>query len=118
MKFNELNNRVIAWADDKGILKKGTPTAQHTKTEEEVKELGEALFAQQNYLEYYVNSKGDKVKTIDEIKDGVGDSLVTLLIQCKLNHIDPLECLEIALNVIEKRSGTMINGTFVKNKVY
>ena len=116
MKFTELNNRVTTWANTKGILEKATPLTQHSKTEEEVKELGEALFSQQNYLEYYINAKGEKVCTIDEIKDGVGDCLVTLLIQCKLNHIDPLECLELALNVIEKRTGKMINGTFVKDK--
>ena len=115
-RFTELNNRVVIWAKTKGILDKGTPAKQHTKTEEEVKELGEALFAQQNYLEYYINSKGERVSTIDEIKDGVGDCLVTLLIQCKLNHINPLECLELALNVIEKRTGKMKEGFFVKDK--
>ena len=115
-RFERLNGRVVKWAESKGILEKATPLTQHGKTEEEVAELREALFAQQNYLEKYKNSKGFAVNTIDEIKDGIGDVLVTILIQCKLNHIDPLECLELALNVIEKRTGTMINGTFVKDK--
>jgi NTP pyrophosphatase (non-canonical NTP hydrolase) len=114
-KFKELNERVVNWADNKGILKKGTPLAQHGKTEEEVAEVREALFAQDNYLEYYKNSKGAFVTTIDEIKDGIGDVLVTLLIQCKMQNIDPLDCLELALNVIEKRKGKMVGGTFVKD---
>lgn len=113
-KFKKLNKRVLVWAFNKGILDKGTPLAQHSKTEEEVAEVREALFAQDNYLEYYRNSKGVKVSTIDEIKDGIGDVLVTILIQCKIQNIDPLECLELALEVIEKRKGKMINGTFVK----
>ena len=82
--FKELNERVITWASDKGILKKATPLTQHSKTQEEV-------------------------------NDAIGDTLVTLLIQCRLQNLNPLDCLESALNIIEKRKGIMINGVFVKN---
>jgi hypothetical protein len=54
-------------------------------------------------------------ETDHEIKDGIGDVLVTLLIQCKMQGLDPLDCLEMAVKVIENRKGKMINGTFVKN---
>lgn len=114
--YRQQENRVITWANAKGILKNGTPLTQIQKTEEEVAELKEALFAQQNYLTNYINSKGKAVNSLDEIKDGLGDVLVTLIIQAKMNHVDLLECLELALNVIEKRTGRMINGTFVKDK--
>ena len=53
--------------------------------------------------------------TDEEILDGLGDTLVTILIQCKMQNLNPLDCLETALNVIEKRTGTMVNGQFVKN---
>jgi len=33
-----------------------------------------------------------------------------------MQNLDPLDCLESALNVIEKRTGEMINGQFVKDK--
>lgn len=112
--FEELNELVIQWANDKGILSKATPLSQHGKTEEEVAELREALFAQQNNLLQYVNSKGQEKNTREEVKDGLGDSLVTLLIQCKLQNLSPLECLEIAYNVISKRKGKMVEGVFVK----
>tara|TARA_R110000782_G_scaffold63357_1_gene129947 strand:- start:176 stop:529 length:354 start_codon:yes stop_codon:yes gene_type:complete len=115
-KFNELNNRVITWANSKNILTNGNPLAQIDKTLEEVLETKEALFAQHNYIEFYKNTKQDANITIDEIKDGFGDILVTVLIGCKMQNINPLECLELALSVIEKRTGKMINGTFVKNK--
>jgi len=32
-------------------------------------------------------------------------------------NIDPVECLGIAYDVISKRTGRMINGTFVKDLV-
>jgi NTP pyrophosphatase (non-canonical NTP hydrolase) len=115
-RFKELNERVVKWADNKGILEKGTPLAQQGKTEEEVAELREALFAQANDLQYFKNSKEAICFTPAEIQDAIGDVLVTILIQCKMQYLDPLDCLEIALNVIEKRNGKMVNGTFLKDK--
>ena len=114
--FKELNERVVTWASDKGILKKATPLTQHSKTQEEVNELYESLLAQQNDLIYFTDSKGSRKNTQEEIKDAIGDTLVTLLIQCRLQNLNPLECLESALNIIEKRKGVMRNGVFVKNK--
>lgn len=115
MKFTELNQRVINWAENKGILEKGNPTAQYSKTLEEVFELGEAIFAQSNDIEYFKNSKGIECDTQEEITDGIADVLITILIQCKMQNLDPLKCLEIGLNVIEQRTGEMKNGIFVKN---
>ena len=114
--FKELNSLVIEWANDKGILDKATPLSQLSKTEEEVAETREALFADSQGMIQYLNSKDEVKNTKDEIKDGFGDILVTVLIGCEMQKIDPLDCLEIAYNVISKREGKMINGTFVKNK--
>jgi len=115
MDFRRLEERVIAWADQKGILAKGTPMKQHGKTQEEVDELREALFYQSQDEDAYINAKGALCDTEHEIKDGIGDVLVTLLIQCKIQGIDPLNCLEHALNVIERRTGKMVDGVFVKD---
>ena len=115
MDFEKLNNRVIAWANEKGILEKATPLAQINKTLEEVEETKEALFAQYNGLDHYKNTKYNANSTLSEIEDGFGNILVTVLIGCKLQELDPLECLETALNFIEKRTGKMINGTFLKD---
>jgi len=114
-RFKQLNERVVQWADDKGILEKGTPLAQQSKTEEEVAELRESLFAQCNDLEYFKNSKGVICDTSEEVTDAIGDVLVTILIQCKMQNLDALNCLETALNIIEQRSGKMENGIFIKN---
>ncbi len=106
--------RVFNWANSKGILSKATPLSQHSKTDEEVNELQEALFAQNNNLQSFTNRKGDLVKTQDEIADAIGDVLVTVLIQCELQNLDPLDCLAGSLDIIEKRNGKMIDGVFVK----
>jgi len=115
MNFTELNNRVIKWADDKGILTNATPLTQHSKTQEEVEELSEALFYQSKDEREYINTKGVLCTTSDEIEDAIGDILVTVLIQARLQNLDPLACLETALDIIEKRTGKMENGTFVKD---
>ena len=41
MNYQELEEEVLEWADDKGILEKATPLAQANKTLEEVEELSE-----------------------------------------------------------------------------
>lgn len=115
MQFEELNERVITWAEKKEILKKANPLAQIDKTIEEVLELRDAVFAKMNGLETYVNAKGLTVNTDIELKDGLGDSDVTLKIQCKMQDLNPLDCLETALNVIEKRTGKIKKGQFVKD---
>jgi len=113
--FIELKENVLQWAKDKEILTKATPLTQLAKTTEEVEETKEALFALANGLGTYRNSKGQHKYTNNEIKDGFGDVLVTILIGCELVGLDPLECLQEAYNVISKRTGKMVDGTFVKD---
>ena len=115
-EFERLNERVIKWANDKGILEKATPLAQLDKTIEEVLELREALIAQNNGLKYYINSKGVRVNTREQVIDGIGDIDVTMKIQAKMQNLDSLVCLESVLDIIELRNGKMINGTFVKDE--
>ena len=114
MEFKELNTRVLKWAENKGILSNTTPLKQLMKTKEEVDELQEAIFAQKNNIEYFVNSKDLVSKTSIELEDAIGDVFVTLLIQCELQNLEPLKCLNTALNVIENRKGIMVDGVFVK----
>jgi len=52
----------------------------------------------------------------DEIKDGIGDSLVTLIILSKQLGLTPTECLEAAWNEIKDRTGKTVDGVFVKNE--
>jgi hypothetical protein len=116
-RFKQLNERVCKWANDKGILDLATPLTQLDKTEEEVAELREALFAQSNNMQTYIDSKGRTEDTASSIKFELAGSLVTLIVQAKLQNIDILNCLEMEITKIEQRNGKMINGSFVKNNI-
>lgn len=116
MQYKDLEKRVINWAELKGILKHANPINQLEKTEEEVQELRDAIFAQHNNLEFFRDSKGRLKNTSDEIKDALGDVLVTIIIGAEMNNLCLLDCLESALNIIEKRKGKMQNGKFVKDE--
>jgi NTP pyrophosphatase (non-canonical NTP hydrolase) len=99
MNYQELEVKVIAWAEEKGILAKATTMKQAEKTHEEVLELMDAI------------EEDDK----PEIIDALGDILVTIIIQAQLQGLKLEDCLETAYNVISKRTGKMVNGQFVKN---
>ena len=94
----KLEKQIEQWAKDKGILDKATPMAQALKTLEETTELLTAI------------NNNDRA----EIIDAIGDIMVTLIIQCKMQDLSLEECIESAYNVISKRKGKMINGQFVK----
>lgn len=115
MKFKELESLVLIWAEQKGILEKATPYAQAQKTLEEVNELLEAVEYQSVGAKYFINSKGKHVKTDEEIKDALGDILVTIIIGAELQGLKLEDCLESAYNVIKNRTGKMENGQFVKD---
>ena len=97
--MEELQMAVAVWAEQKGIIKHSTPLKQHVKTQEEVTELLEALADGDNH----------------EIKDAIGDIVVTLIIQAYMNGTTINECLDQAYDVISKRKGKMKNGLFVKD---
>ncbi len=115
-KYRDLEVKVLDWADDKGILEKATPLAQANKTLEEVNELLEAVTAQSKGFKEFVNSKNKICKTDEEIKDALGDILVTIIIGAELQGLNLEDCLESAYNIIAKRTGKMVDGQFVKDK--
>jgi len=98
--YIELENLVINWAKEKGILEKATPMAQCLKTIEEVYELQTAI------------ATNDR----EEIIDALGDILVTIIIQAEMQGLSLESCLQSAYNVISMRTGKMVNGQFVKDK--
>ena len=109
-RFEDLRLKVIEWASKKGIFEKGTPIAQAGKTLEEATEIKEAI----EWYELKGISDEEREEAKSEIVDGIGDTIVTLIIQAEMQGINPLDCLETAYNVIAKRKGKMIDGQFVK----
>ena len=99
MDYFELECAVEKWAHEKGIMSKASPMAQALKTMEECTELCTAI-----------NNK-DR----EEIIDAMGDIMVTLIIQAKIQNVSLESCLESAYHIISKRTGRMVNGQFVKD---
>ena len=99
MDYFELECAVENWAQEKGILDKATPMAQALKTLEECTELCTAINTEDR----------------PEIIDAMGDIMVTLIIQAKMQNVSLEYCLKSAYNVISKRTGKMVNGQFVKD---
>ena len=99
MEFGELKEQVIQWAKDKGILVPENSHKQALKMVSEVGELCDALI--KNYVE--------------GIKDGIGDTLVTIIILSEQLGYNLTECLELAYNEIKDRKGKTENGIFKKD---
>lgn len=100
--FDILRQRVIQWAQDRQIIPNSTPTAQLMKTVSELGELADATLK----------------RDVDEIADGVGDVLVTLILYCELSGVCITECLAAAYDTIKDRKGTLTpEGIFVKEIV-
>ena len=87
------------WAGDRGLYTKGDPKTQALKLVEEVGEICRAIL------------KDDHEETID----GIGDAVVVLTNLAELCGTDIEFCIDSAYNVISKRTGKMVNGTFKKD---
>lgn len=103
MNFETLEQDVLRWAEARKIIPNSSPNVQLLKTVSELGELADATI------------KGND----DEIADGVGDVLVTLIIYCALQNIDPIVCLASAYDTIKDRKGTLTpEGVFIKEATH
>lgn len=97
--MEELIKKVEAWSKDKG-LHKGNSFTQYAKSSEEMGEVAAALC--RNHTE--------------ELRDGIGDVVVTLIILAQQNNMTLQECLEQAYGEIKNRTGRMSkDGSFIKS---
>ena len=87
------------WAEQRGLYHEGDPKTQLIKLQEEIGELAKATL------------ENDK----PEIIDAIGDMVVVLTNLAHLNGVNIETCIAEAYNVISKRTGKMVNGTFVKD---
>ena len=120
-KFLELESNVIRWAQERGIFDRGDALAQLDKTEEELDETIHAVKALQNWeLAMQHDPKNINPETIEclknEVADGIGDMLVTIIIAAEMLDLESIECLQLAYNEIKDRTGKMVGGQFVKDK--
>jgi NTP pyrophosphatase (non-canonical NTP hydrolase) len=62
-----------------------------------------------------VGELADEVAKGRDVREELGDVLVTLIMVSALEKTTLTECLRTAVEKIERRSGRMVNGTFVKS---
>ena len=99
MTLNELEVKIRDWAIERNIDKSENAPKQMIKIMEELGETSAALLK----------------KNEPELKDGIGDILVTVIIFAQQLGYTPAECLEAAWNEIKDRTGKTVNGVFIKN---
>ena len=87
------------WAKERGLYDKGNATTQYVKLQEEAGELAKALL------------KNDQ----PEVVDAIGDMVVVLTNLAYMRGVHIESCISSAYDVISKRTGKMVNGTFVKD---
>jgi len=92
--------KIRSWAQDRGIYDKGDVKTQYVKLLEEAGELAKSIL------------KNDD----EEFVDAIGDCVVVLTNLAKLKGYEIEDCIDSAYEVISKRQGRMVNGTFVKNR--
>ena len=103
MEYMKTDNRfqlIRDWAGERGLYTRGDTKTQFCKLMEEAGELGRAVL------------KDDQPEFIDAI----GDMVVVLTNLAHLNGVTIEDCIDSAYKVISKRTGKMVNGTFVKDE--
>lgn len=111
-----LIDAVRQWGRDKQITGpdgKATLLTQLSKTQEELTETRDAAVIS-------ATTDGPGVpawhRAQVEIKDGLGDCTVTLILAAELAGLRFEDCLQAAYDEIKGRTGRMVNGCFVKDK--
>lgn len=97
--MNQLIKQVEQWSIDKG-LHNGNRDRQALKVWEESGEIAKAMSRNR----------------IEELKDGIGDTVVTLIILAQQHGWTLEECLQYAYDEIKDRTGETRNGTFIKSE--
>ena len=93
-------NKIRDWAKDRNLYQRGDSKTQYIKLMEEAGELAQALLKQNK----------------PEIKDAIGDMVIVLANLSELEGFKIEDCIDESFNVISKRTGKMVNGTFVKDE--
>lgn len=95
--MHELIKQIEEWSREKG-LDRADSSKQFLKVSEEVGEVAAALARNDMY----------------ELRDGIGDVVVTLIILAQQHDMNLYDCLNQAYTEIRDRKGKMVNGVFVK----
>ena len=98
--FKELETSVLAWAEERGIFEEPNPHAQAAKMIEEASEILMGMA----HMDH------------EEIVDGIGDTVVTLILLANMFGMTTTACLQAAYDEIKDRKGKTVNGQFIKEE--
>ena len=98
MTFDELEDTVAQWHNDRNLIDGSTDLRQMKKLFEEVNEL---------HIDVLNGS---------DLRDELGDCLVVLINIATRNNFSLYEALEYSFSKIKDRKGKMIDGIFVKEE--
>jgi hypothetical protein len=114
--INELVEKVLKWGEEKGITGpggQGTLLGQLSKTQEELTETRDAAMQWQYGL--LAGDVDERNNGFASLKDGIGDTTVTLILAAEMAGLDFSDCLAAAYDEIKGRTGKMENGVFIKD---
>ena len=97
--MQELINKTLQWADQRGLLDNSGAERQALKAMSELGEFADEIL------------KGDKEKQINEC----GDVIVTLILTSAKLGFTLEEALQSAYTKISNRTGKTVNGVFIKD---
>ena len=100
MKLTNEFESIRDWAKQRGLYDKGDERTQFVKLSEEMGELAQSILKNDN----------------DEFCDAIGDCVVVLTNLAALKGFNIEDCINGSYDVIAKRTGKMVNGTFVKDQ--
>jgi NTP pyrophosphatase (non-canonical NTP hydrolase) len=114
MNTQDLIDAVREWGVSKGITGpegRGTLLGQLSKTQEELTETRDAA------VEWSITDFDQVTHSAvtSELKDGIGDCTVTLILAAEVMGLRFEDCLEAAYDEIKGRTGKMENGVFIKD---
>ena len=92
---------IRAWAFERKLIQKGDVKTQCVKLQEEVGELAKAII--------------DNNDT--EVYDAIGDCVIVLTNLAAMKGWQIEDCLNMAYIEIKNRTGTMQNGSFIKDEI-
>ena len=99
IKISSKYELIREWARNRGIYDEGDSKTQYVKLMEEAGELAQAILK----------------RDTPEIQDAIGDMVVVLTNLAELEDLKIEDCIDSAYDIISKRKGNMVNGTFVKS---
>lgn len=119
-RFEDVQEKVLEWAEEKNLLHEGNAERQFMKFVEEVFEFrDEWLLYVHEYNKCSYGEADDDPEVVmyrGNMQLEMGDIFVTLIILCEQVGIYPTTCLRRAYEKIKDRKGETIDGVFVKEE--